>query len=88
MALNIFSTDGFLNEIYKHDGFSSSILDSFSSPGTTTNGLTFDGVNIYSVQGAALDKIYKHNGFSTSILDSFSSPELSPQGLTHEYIGC
>lgn len=34
MALNILSCDDLAHKIYKHDGFSASILDSFSSPGT------------------------------------------------------
>lgn len=32
MALNILSADTVSDKIYKHDGFSASILDSFSAP--------------------------------------------------------
>ena len=82
MSLNFFSADAYTaDRIYKHDGFSSTILDSFSSPGSTPRGLTWDGNNIYS-SDSSLAKIYKHDGFSATILDSFSSPSSSPQGLT------
>ena len=87
MALNLFSSDRDAAKIYKHDGFSSTILDSFSSPSTSSRGLTWDGSNLYSTDNAS-DKIYKHDGFSSTILNSFSSPSDRPTGLTHEYIGC
>ena len=38
----LYSTDINSVKIYEHDGFSSSILDSFSSPSTAPIGLTND----------------------------------------------
>jgi len=86
MVVNLISCDDNLNTIYKHDGISSSILDSFNAP--TSNypgvwGLTFDGTNLISCDYSG-SKIYKHNGFSSSILDSFSSPGLQPTGLAFD----
>lgn len=42
MALNLFSSDTDSNKIYKHDGVSASILDSFSSPYTQPRGITHE----------------------------------------------
>ena len=66
-------------------GFSSTILDSFSSPTSEPYGLIWDGNNICSNDWNS-DKIYKHSGFSATISDSFSSPSDRPTGLSWELI--
>ena len=81
MAVNIFSAANSNAKIYKHNGFSTSILDSFSSPSTTLAGLGWDGENILSSDWAST-KIYKHSGFSSTVSDSFSSPNVNPTGLS------
>lgn len=77
---DIASADSASDKIYAHSEFSSTILDSFSSPAGTPRGLTWDENNICS-SDAYDDKIYKHQGFSAVILDSFSSPLTAPIGL-------
>ena len=85
MAIDVlFSVEIIAGKVYKHNGFSSSILDCFSSPQVRPRGLGWDGTNLLSIAwGEILDdrKIYKHDGFSASILDSFISPYYSPYGL-------
>ena len=85
MADNLMSVK-LSRHISKHDGFSSTILDSFLSPSTQPEGVTWDGVNIFSAD-STVDTIYKHDGFSNTILDSFSSPSTRPCGLTIDQDG-
>jgi len=80
LLFDLFSTDEDSDKIYRHDGFSSTILDSFSSPSTGPFGLAQDGINLYSCDQGS-DKIYKHDGFSSTILDYFSSPSTGLRGL-------
>jgi len=77
---NLLSSSLSTDIIYKHSGFSDSILDSFAPPGHDTHGLAWYGGNLYSCD-CALDKVYKHDGFSSTILDSFTSPDTTPYGL-------
>jgi hypothetical protein len=70
-------------KIYILNGFSSTILDSFSSPSTLLSGLTFDGRNLISCD-IGTDMIYIHDGLSSSILSSFSCPYSNPTGLTFD----
>ncbi len=81
MANNIHSVDVNTGKIYKHSGFSNTILNSFTSPGAGPSDICFDGTNVFSTD-TSTDKIYKHDGFSASLLDSFSSPDAFPQALT------
>lgn len=82
---NLLSCNGFCQTpiqtlIFKHRGFSSTILESFSSP-SGGKGIAFDGTNLLRVRSlAGSGKIYKHEGFSTTIIESFSSPR-RPVGL-------
>jgi len=71
------------NKIYIHDGISSTIISSFASPGSSTNGLAFDGTNLISCDDIA-DKIYIHDGISSTILSSFNSPGAHPKGLAFD----
>jgi hypothetical protein len=59
------------SKIFINAGFSAVVANSFSSPTTTSWGLTWDGTNVIS---SSYVRIYKHVGFSTVISDSFSSP--------------
>ncbi len=81
MANNLLSVDVSTTKIYKHSGFTNTILDSFSSPATSPNDLCFDGTDIYSIDTTSV-KIYKHNGFSASLLNSFSGPDINAKALT------
>ena len=83
MTLNLFSADADSDKIYKHDGFSSSILDSFSSPSTNPRDLVWDGSNIFSAN-LNVQKIWKQSGFSATISSSFSSPSSGTTGLTSD----
>ena len=74
------SCDSDSGRIYKHQGFSSTILDSFPSPASGPSGLGWDGENLLSCDYAS-DRIYKHQGFSSTILDSFPSLDTTPMGL-------
>lgn len=82
---NLLSSNGFCNTpiqtiIFKHNGFSSTILDSFSSPSGGKD-IAFDGTNLLSVRSlSGSGTIYKHRGFTTTIIDSFNSPK-RPVGL-------
>lgn len=81
---NLLSSDFGTNTIYQHDGFSTTILDSFSSPSSSTHGLSWDGTNLIS--GDDNETVYQHDGFSSTILDSFSLPGATPVygGITHD----
>jgi DNA-binding beta-propeller fold protein YncE len=83
MANNLISCDNVSNFIYVHDGATSSITDSFASPGGQPNGLAFDVAtgNLISQDGANPDKIYVHDGISSSTTDNFLSPTVSSTGL-------
>ena len=65
--------------IYKHDGFSSTILQTLSAA-YGTDGLAWDGANLYSCEYQNGD-ITKFDGFSTNSLGSISVGS-SPFGLT------
>ena len=67
--------------IYKHDGFSTTILDSVSAPDAAPLGVGWDGANVLSTGVIAAD-IYRHTGFSSSITECFSSPGANPYGLS------
>lgn len=81
MANNLWSTDNTTNKFYRHSGFTSTILTSFSTPSSGNHGVSSDGTNLYS-SDSNTDKIYKHSGFTSVILDSFSSPGTSPNDVT------
>jgi len=81
MAVNIIRTNTTYDKIYKHDEFSASILDSFSSPYDLPCGVAMN-TNVYTnAQSSDHQKMYKHDGFSITILDSFSSPGALPGGI-------
>ena len=67
--------------IFKYLGFSSTLLDSFSTAASQIlTGVTNDGEDIIA-GGAALDKIYKHSGFTSTVIDSFPTPGGNLGGL-------
>lgn len=45
MADNLYSADSATNKIYKHSGFSTTILDSIAPPSTLIYGLTWENFN-------------------------------------------
>ena len=65
------------SNLLRFSDFSSTLKDSFSSPGDRPTGLTWDGTDLYSVdntfQGQGGD-YYHHSAFSSTIKDSFSAP--------------
>jgi len=70
---NLYSLDEVTAKVYKHSGFSTTITDSFSMPGSEPKDIAFDnGGNMISCDKTT-DKIYLHSGFSSTILDSFSA---------------
>jgi len=72
MALGVLTNDITTKVIYRHSGFSSTVLEQLSISGyTSPDGIAWDGTNLLSADGGAKD-IYKYNGFSTTELDSFS----------------
>ena len=67
------SADNGTDKFYQHDGFSTTINDSFSAPGGLCKDLAWDGTNLYSVDYGD-DKIYKHpQGY---YLNSYGEPKL------------
>lgn len=56
---------------YKHQGFSTTITDSFSTPSYEPRGLAWDGSNVI-IGDINTDKIYRMDGFSSTIDNSFS----------------
>lgn len=68
------------DKIYKCQGFSEVLVDSFDPPAGSTAGLAYDGVNLISCDYYT-DKIYKHQGVSEDVTASFDAPNDSPQGL-------
>jgi len=85
----LFMTDIYNGVLYKFDGFSDTILDSFSSPLTAPFAITFMGDDIISSDAPYPEydgRIYKHSGFTKTILDSFSSPSAAPTGLAYDGI--
>ena len=46
MRKNLFNADSVSDRIYKFSGFSSIVLDSFSSPSSNPMGLAWDGTNL------------------------------------------
>jgi len=80
---NLISCDTNTDKIYIHDGISSAISSSFSSPGIDPTGLAFGSPNLISCD-ANTDKIYIHDGISSTILSSFSSPSSTPTGLSFD----
>jgi len=77
----LWSCDANSDTIYKHSGGTSTISDSFASPGAIPRGLAWDGTNLWSCDSAT-DKIYKHSGATSAISTSFASPSTGPIGLT------
>lgn len=65
--------------VYKHDGFSTTILDSFSGgAGGNVYAMTWDDSgNIITGQGGSVDKFFQYSGFSSTVSDSFSTTGFS-----------
>ena len=61
------------------DGGLITLITSFNSPGTTTEGITWDGSHVWvSDNSATLFELTP----AGSLIDSFSAPEGTPQGIT------
>ena len=67
-------------QIYIHSGITAAISSSFSVPGWTVVGLTFDGTNLISGE-YVFGKIYIHSGITATTLSSFASHQST--GLTY-----
>jgi len=78
---NVISADFDADKHYRHSGFSSTITDSYTSPGIQPWGITWDGDNVISADQDAA-KHYKHSGFSSTITASYASPDIAPNGIT------
>ena len=81
---NLISCDSTADEIYIHDGISSTILSSFSSPDSNPRGLTFDSTTGNLISCSAGATIYIHDGISSTILSSFASPDGYSRGLAFD----
>ena len=62
------------------EGFSSTIIDSYTPPDINPTGIDWDESNVLSVDSIA-DKHYKHSGFSGTITSSYTSPGTTPWGI-------
>ena len=83
MADNLHSSD-YSGRIYKHSGFTSTILNSFLSViGPSLSDMSYDGTNSSNIDVTS-DKLYRMMGFTTTVSSSFSSPTTAPGGLTWE----
>lgn len=65
--------DGGTGTIRVHDGFSTTVDDSFATPAANPVGITYDGTNIISLDSTT-GVIYVHDGLSDTILLSLTSP--------------
>ena len=72
------SSDGGVDKIFIHSGITSTITDSYASPGPTgqvLGGLAFDNSgNLISAGGSSPNKIYTHSGNTSTITSSFNYP--------------
>jgi len=59
-------------KIRKHSGFSATIDNSFSAPGTNPTGIAWDGDDLLSTDSIS-QKVYKHEGISATLKSSFST---------------
>jgi len=55
--------------IYRFSGFSTTVIDSFTS--SVASEVIWDGMNVISLNASGFHEIYKHRGFSGSIDSSF-----------------
>jgi len=67
---NTITSEYSLQQIYKYSGFSSTIIDSFSTPSTFPFGVEYSTTGVLSAD-ANSERVYKHSGFSSTISDSF-----------------
>lgn len=81
-ADDLISLDTEADKIYRHDGISDTILDSFATPGSWGSGLAHSLDNLIS-SDLATNKIYIHDGISSTILESFETRE-APCNLTFD----
>jgi hypothetical protein len=80
---NLYSAVYSSGTISKHDEFSTTILDSFTSGGSLLRGITIDqDGNMISCRRALTQTIYLHDGFSSLTTDSFVTPTSEPHGVT------
>jgi len=77
----LYGCDRDSDKFYKYNGFSSVVLDSFSTLSTSPVGATWDGTNLYSA-GYSEVKIYKHTGFSSAISESINAEGPFITGIT------
>ena len=73
MADNLLSLDQNTRRIYKHDGFSSTILTSFSTGLSSPGGLAWDGYHLYCSDAGSSCTIKKFDGISSTVLGSFDN---------------
>lgn len=67
--------------VYKFNGFSSTVIDSFIHTDINLIGVTFDGTNVIAL-GMGQVKVYKQLGFSSTISSSFDLTGPDYYGLT------
>lgn len=77
MAGNLFSCDAGANKIYKHDGFTTTVTNSFSL--TLVIGVAWEGTNLIACE--YYSKIFKYQGFSSTVLDSFDGQGSATRGV-------
>ena len=78
---NVVAIDGY-DTVLVFDGFSSSVLTSFSAPSTGCDGVAIDpNTGNMITSDVSLANIYIHDGISSSILSNFSAPGAAPRGL-------
>lgn len=71
---NLYSLEINVGTVSQHDGVTSTVTASFATPDAADNyGMTWDGNNILTSCGAAVDKIYRYDNFSASVDSSFST---------------
>src|SRR5664279_1700724 len=78
---NVISADYSADLHYLHDGFSTTVSDSYNSPGSGPIGITWDGSNVMSADYLAATH-YLHSGFSSTVSGSYALPSSSPRGIT------
>jgi hypothetical protein len=78
---NVISADIDSQKHYLHEGFSSTIVDSYGAPAKCPSGITWDGSHVLSVDADGQTH-YRHAGFSATITDSYAAPSECPSGIT------
>jgi len=78
---SLISADSTSDKVYKYNGFSDEVTDSFAISDSDVRGLDNDSGNVL-IAGSGEQWIYKQSGFSATISDTFSTKSFGVGGVT------